>query len=89
MKNKLLATGYKTIILGIVLFIAEYMYLPVFACFQKELVNGQGFYTEIMNYTKMQPYPIIFSLTWVIIFLGASLCVISVIKKSPTDTEKN
>ena len=87
MKDKLFATGYKTIILGIVLFIAEYLYLPVFACLQKELVNGQGFYTEIMKYTKMQPYPIIFSLTWVIVVLGISLCAISVIKKKPTDTE--
>ena len=81
MKDKLFITGYKTIIMGIVLFIAEFMSLPVFARLHKELVNGQGFYTEIMKYTKMQPYPIIFSFTLVIVILGVFLCVISVIKK--------
>ena len=75
MKDKLFVTGLRTILLGIVLYIIELMFLPLFANWQKNLVDGQGFYTDIMEYTKMQPYPLIFVLTGLIVAIGIDLCV--------------
>ncbi|MDN5298482.1 MAG: hypothetical protein PWP51_1035 [Clostridiales bacterium] len=65
--------GFKTIILGISLYIIELMLLPVFGFLQKEQVNGNGFYTEFWRYTGEQPYPIIFFLTGIVVLMGVIL----------------
>lgn len=89
MKDELFATGLRTILLGIVLYIIELLLLPVFANWQKNLVDGQGFYTNIMEYTKMQPYPLIFVLTGLIIVIGIALCVKSYLnQKKSAASEK-
>ena len=89
MKDKLFVTGLRTILLGIVLYIIELLFLPVFANLQKILVYGQGFYTDIMKYTKMQPYPLIFVLTAIIVVIGIALCVKSCLSKNkPASSEK-
>ena len=89
MKDRLFVTGFRTVLLGIVLYIVEFLYLPVFANLQKDLVEGQGFYTNIMEYTKMQPYPLILVLTGLIVVIGIALCVKSCAKQQKSaDTGK-
>jgi hypothetical protein len=65
--------GFKTIILGLLLYIVELLLLPVFGTLQKIQVNGQGFHSDFWKYTGEQPYPIILILTGIIILMGASL----------------
>ena len=62
-KDKKIMIGYKTIILGLCLYIVELLYLPVFGALQKTQVSGNGFYSDFWKYTGQQPYPIIFLLT--------------------------
>ena len=89
MKDKLFVTGLRTILFGIVLCMIELMFLPLFANWQKNLVNGQGFYTDLMEYIKMQPYPLIFVLTGIIVVIGIALCVKSYLSKNkPTNSDR-
>jgi len=68
--------GFKTIILGICLYILELLSLPVFGILQKMQVGGNGFYSTFWQYTDVQPYPVIFKLTGVVIILGLALLII-------------
>lgn len=68
---KQIATGFRTMILGLCLFVLELLSLPVFGALQKLQVSGNGFYTDYMKYAGLQPYPLIFMLTAVIVVLGA------------------
>ena len=87
MKDRLFVAGLRTTLLGIVLYIVEFLFLPVFASLQKNLVDGNGFYTDIMEYTKMQPYPLVFVLTGIIVVIGIALCVKSYLSKNkPTNS---
>lgn len=62
--------GFKTIILGLCLYVIELLSLPVFGTLQKIQVSGDGFYTDFWKYAGEQPYPIIFMLTGIIVVLG-------------------
>lgn len=66
-------TGFKTIILGICLYILELLTLPVFALIQKSLVDGNGFFTNCWKYVGEKPYPMVFLLTGIIIMIGVVL----------------
>ena len=68
--------GFKTIILGLCLYIIELLFLPVFGVLQKTHVSGNGFYSDFWKYVDMQPYPIILTLTGIIIILGVVLLLI-------------
>ena len=65
--------GFKTIILGLCLYVIELLSLPVFGTLQKIQVSGDGFYTDFWKYAGEQPYPIIFMLTGIIVVLGIIL----------------
>lgn len=71
--NSLIKIGIKTTILGTVLIVLECLFLPVLAIIQKSQVNGQGFYTDFMDYISVQPMPIIYILTIIIICVGIFL----------------
>lgn len=75
-KNKKIITGFKTIILGLCLYIIELLSLPIFGVLQKAQVSGDGFYTDFWKYVKFQPYPTIFILTGIIILMGVILMVV-------------
>ncbi|MBS7525425.1 hypothetical protein KHM83_01895 [Fusibacter paucivorans] len=79
--ERIIMAGYKTIVLGICLYIIELMLLPIFGFLQKEQVNGNGFYTEFWRYTGEQPYPTIFFLTGVIVVLGVILLYLGMREK--------
>ena len=74
-KDKKIMIGYKTIILGLCLYIVELLYLPVFGALQKTQVSGNGFYSDFWKYTGQQPYPIIFLLTGIIIVMGIAFII--------------
>ena len=69
--------GFKTIILGLCLYVIELLSLPVFGTLQKAQVSGDGFYSDFWKYTGEQPYPIIFLLTGIIVILGIVFMVLS------------
>lgn len=73
--DNLTKIGIITTVLGIVLLILECLFLPVLAAIQKAQVNGQGFYTDFMEYAFVQPMPIIFILTAVVVGGGIVLIV--------------
>lgn len=68
--EKRIIVGFKTIILGICLYIVELLSLPIFGILQKNQVNGDGFYSDFWKYTASQPYPTIFVLTGMMIVFG-------------------
>ncbi len=68
--------GFKTIILGLCLYVLELLYLPIFGTLQKSQVSGDGFYPDFWKYTGEQPYPIIFLLTGIIVILGIVFMVL-------------
>ena len=74
-KDKKIMIGYKTIILGLCLYIVELLYLPVFGALQKTQVSGNGFYSDFWKYTGQQPYPIILLLTGIIIVMGIAFII--------------
>ena len=65
--------GLKLIVLGICLYIFELLSLPVFGVLQKIQVSGQGFKTDFMKYASVQPYPLVFILTGIIVVVGIAL----------------
>lgn len=67
--------GFKTIILGLCLYVIELLSLPIFGTLQKAQVNGDGFYSDFWKYVGTQPYPIIFVLTGIIVVLGIGFMI--------------
>lgn len=59
--NRQRAMGFKTIILGLVMLVLELMFLPVFV--------------EFIQYAGMQPMPLVFSCTGLIILVGVYFLV--------------
>ena len=74
-RNRKIIIGFKTIIWGLSLYILELLFLPIFGSLQKAQVNGQGFYSDFWKYVGMQPFPVIFILTGIIIVLGAGFMI--------------
>lgn len=72
MNDNKIIFGFKTIILGLCLYIVELLSLPIFGALQKAQVSGVGFYSDFWKYAGEQPYPIIFILTAVIIVMGVA-----------------
>lgn len=68
--NKQITMGFIAVVIGLIMFVIEFMFLPVFGALQKEQVNSQGFWTDFMEYADMQPMPIIFLLTGIIVVVG-------------------
>lgn len=75
-KDKKIIIGFKTIILGLSLYIVELLSLPIFGTLQKAQVSGEGFYSDFWKYAGNQPYPIIFILTGIIIVMGIAFMVL-------------
>ena len=71
--DRKIIVGFKTIVLGLCLYVIELLSLPVFGTLQKAQVNGAGFYSDFWKYAGEQPYPIIFVLTGIIVVLGIVL----------------
>lgn len=74
-KDRKIIIGFKTIILGLCLYIVELLFLPIFGAFQKAQVSGDGFYSDFWMYAGKQPYPLIFVLTGIIIVLGIAFII--------------
>lgn len=75
-KDRKVIVGFKTVIWGLSLYIAELLSLPVFGTLQKAQVDGNGFYSDFWEYAGKQPYPTVFILTGVIIVLGTALIIL-------------
>lgn len=68
--HKQITMGFLTVVAGLIMFVLEFMFLPVFGTMQKEQVNGHGFYSDFMDYAKVQPMLAIFSVTFILIMVG-------------------
>lgn len=68
--HKQITMGFRTVVAGLIMFVLEFMFLPIFGTMQKAQVNGQGFYTDFMRYAKVQPMPAIFTVTSFLIIIG-------------------
>ena len=75
-KDRKTIVGFKTMILGLSLYIVELLSLPIFGTLQKAQVGGDGFYSDFWRYAGSQPYPIIFVLTGTIIVMGLVFMVL-------------
>ncbi|MHB1152532.1 MAG: helix-turn-helix domain-containing protein [Eubacteriales bacterium] len=82
MANKQITMGFITVVIGIIMFVIELMFLPVFGTLQKEQVNSQGFWTDFMKYADVQPMPIVFTLTGVIVFVGLGFMLVGFMYKT-------
>lgn len=71
--HKRITMGFRTAVIGLILFVLEFAFLPIFAGLQKAHVDAHGFYTDYMEYAGMQPMPIIFTLTGILVLLGLIL----------------
>lgn len=65
--------GVRTVVIGLIMFVLELMYLPLLGMMHKIHVNGDGYYSDFMEYTKFQPMPTIFMITSLIILIGIAL----------------
>lgn len=74
--DRKIIVGFKTIILGLCLYVTELLSLPVFGVLHKAQVNGDGFYSDFWKYAEKQPYPTIFVLTGIIVVLGAVFVIL-------------
>jgi transcriptional regulator with XRE-family HTH domain len=68
--HKQILMGFVTIVIGLIMFVLEFMFLPVFGTMQKEQASGHGFYSHFMDYASVQPMPTIFKVTFMIIMVG-------------------
>lgn len=68
--HKQITIGFMTVVAGLIMFVLEFMFLPIFGTMQKAQVNGQGFYSDFMKYAKVQPMPAIFAVTFILIIIG-------------------
>ncbi|MFR7639862.1 hypothetical protein [uncultured Allobaculum sp.] len=75
-KESKIIVGFKTVVLGLCLYIIELLSLPVFGILQKMQTNGDGFYSDFWKYAGVQPYPVIFILTGIMIVLGIALIIL-------------
>ncbi len=79
--QRLVNIGATAIIIGLILFVLEFMFLPLFGSLHRAHVNGQGYYQNFMDYTKVQPMPTIFTVTGILIFVGLLLFIKGYIDK--------
>lgn len=75
-KESKIIVGFKTVVLGLCLYIIELLSLPVFGILQKMQTTGDGFYSDFWKYAGVQPYPVIFILTGIVIVLGIALIIL-------------
>lgn len=73
--HKQITLGFITLVVGLIMFVLEYMYLPVFGTMQKLQVSGQGFYSDFMKYAGVQPMPTIFAITAIVVITGVIFIV--------------
>ena len=75
-KESKIIIGFKTVVLGLCLYIIELLSLPIFGTLHKMQTNGDGFYTDFWKYAGKQPYPAIFILTGIVIVLGVAFIIL-------------
>ena len=73
--QRLINIGATAVIIGLILFVLEFMFLPLFGSLQRNHVNGQGYFTDFMEYANVQPMPTIFTITGILIFIGLVLFI--------------
>ena len=71
--HKQITMGFRIVVIGLLMFVLEYMFLPLFGSMQKAQVSGQGFYSDFMEYAKIQPMPVIFTITAFVVIIGIIL----------------
>lgn len=54
-KDRKVIVGFKTVIWGLSLYIAELLSLPVFGTLQKAQVDGNGFYSDFGSMQESSP----------------------------------
>lgn len=68
--EKCVSQGLKIIILGCCLLIGELLFLPFYAFLEKIRTGGSNVVTEWIEYAAVQPMPLVFSVTIIILLIG-------------------
>lgn len=86
--NQQIVIGSIMTVLGLIMLVLEFLFLPFFGTMQKAQVSGQGFYTEFIKYAGTQPMPIVFILTAIIIIVGI-ICFVKGYLKGYLNKKRN
>lgn len=73
--------GFKTIILGCCLLVLEFLFLPIYSYIELLRTGGDGTFRNCLEYAGIQPMPIVFFITGIIITLGIVLLVSGLIQE--------
>jgi transcriptional regulator with XRE-family HTH domain len=79
--NKLISAGIWSTVIGLVMLVLEFLFLPVYMIIRKSLFSDLGFYVNAIEYAHVQPMPIVFSLTGLIVLFGLGLFIFGSIRK--------
>ena len=85
--NRQITIGMRVLIVGLIMLVLEFMFLPIYGWIHKTVVDGQGFYSDAINYAKVQPMPIVFTLTAIVILGGLSYMAIGYLSKKKNKTK--
>ncbi len=62
--------GFRTIILGFCLLIVELLFLPIYSYLEKMRTGGTNINRNCLEYATIQPMPLVFAITGIIILFG-------------------
>ena len=79
-KKRQFNIGWITIVIGIILLILELFSLKIIQFSAMQYAATEGYYSNPMEYARIAPMPIIFTLTIIMIILGVGLTVFSFIR---------
>lgn len=68
--EKCVSQGLKIIILGGCLLIGELLFLPFFSFLEKMRTGGSNVNRNCIEYATVQPMPLVFSVTIIILLIG-------------------
>lgn len=77
--EKCVSQGLKIIILGCCLLIGELLFLPFYALLEKMRTGGSGIIKDCIEYAIVQPMPLVFLVTIIILLIGV-ICLINGLK---------
>ncbi len=76
-KKRQFTVGWITAVVGLILLIGELFALKIIQFTAMQYAESEGYFSNPMEYARMAPMPIIFTITIVIIILGVGLTAFS------------
>lgn len=79
--GQMLLQGFKTIVLGCCLLVVEFLFLPLYSYIELLRTGGDGTFRNCLEYAGIQPMPIVFFVTGIIITLGIIMLIRGLIQE--------